>query len=133
MLAHHIGTDGHARRDSDGKTFGDKGNGDRDTRDDQVGNVDPVRVIFAQPSRPSISLEFAVFDPVCWGMSAHHTTTTIMIMVIMMEQMTMTKLKTSFSRVVIPFFGSLVSFAILPKMVLSLVATTTPVHVPEMQ
>lgn len=51
----------------------------------------------------------------------------------MMEQMTNTKWRTSRSRVVNPFFGSFVSFAILPKTVLSPVATTRPVQVPEMQ
>lgn len=67
-----------------------------------------------------------------WG-GSYQTTTTRIIMKAMMEQMITTKLKTSLSSVVIPFLGSLVSFAILPKIVLSLVATTTPVHVPAMQ
>lgn len=49
------------------------------------------------------------------------------------ETMIMTKLSISFSRVVLPVLGWLVSFAIRPKTVLSPVATTTPIPVPDMQ
>ena len=55
------------------------------------------------------------------------------IIVTMMEIMTKTKLRTSFSKGVIPVEGSLVSFAIRPKTVLSPVLTTTPRPLPAMQ
>ena len=63
----------------------------------------------------------------------NQTITTIAIETNMIEQITMTKLKTSFSRGVKPVFGALVIFAILPKTVISPVATTTPKAEPEMQ
>lgn len=51
----------------------------------------------------------------------------------MMEIITKTKLRTSFSKGVIPVEGSLVSFAIRPKTVLSPVLTTTPRPLPDIQ
>lgn len=58
---------------------------------------------------------------------------TKMIMENIIEQIIMTKLRTSLSNVVSPVLGSLVIFAIRPKTVLSPVDTTTPMPLPEIQ
>ncbi len=50
-----------------------------------------------------------------------------------MEQIMITKLRTSFSSGVRPVLGALVNFAILPKTVESPVDTTTPIPLPEIQ
>ena len=63
-------------------------------------------------------------------MSAYQTIMTSTIIVSIMDTMTMTKFRTSRSNVVIPFFGSFVSFAMRPKTVLSPVSTTTPMPLP---
>jgi hypothetical protein len=54
-------------------------------------------------------------------------------MVNMMEQIIITKLRTSLSRVVMPVLGALVIFAIFPKTVESPVETITPIPLPETQ
>jgi hypothetical protein len=51
----------------------------------------------------------------------------------MIEQMMITKLRISLSKVVMPVLGALVIFAILPKTVESPVETTTPMPLPETQ
>jgi hypothetical protein len=66
-------------------------------------------------------------------MITHQTMITTTIMVSMIEQMIMTKLRTSLSKVVKPVFGAFVIFAILPKTVESPVETTMPVPLPDMQ
>jgi len=55
------------------------------------------------------------------------------IIVNMIEQITMTKLRISLSRGVMPVFGMFVNLAILPKTVASPVETTTPIALPDMQ
>jgi hypothetical protein len=67
------------------------------------------------------------------GLEPYQTIMIRMIMVNMMEQMTITKLRTSLSKVVMPVLGALVIFAIFPKTVESPVETTTPMPLPETQ
>jgi hypothetical protein len=50
-----------------------------------------------------------------------------------MEQMIITKLSTSLSKVVMPVLGVFVIFAIFPKTVESPVETTTPMPLPDIQ
>lgn len=58
---------------------------------------------------------------------------TTKIIVNMIEQMIITKFRTSRSSGVKPVFGAFVIFAILPNTVASPVDTTTPVPLPDIQ
>lgn len=55
VLAHHVGTDGHAGCNGDGEAFGDEGDGDGDAGYDEVGDVDPAGMLAAQPGSPEKS------------------------------------------------------------------------------
>lgn len=80
----------------------------------------------------TISL-FALWKTIIGDASSYQTIMTTMIIVSMIETMMTTKLKISRSKVVIPVLGSFVSLAMRPKTVLSPVATTTPIALPEIQ
>lgn len=64
---------------------------------------------------------------------SYQTIITISIMRNMIEQITITKLRTSFSKGVKPVFGALVILAILPKTVASPVDKTIPWPLPVTQ
>lgn len=63
----------------------------------------------------------------------HQTITTRIIIKTMIEKITSTKLKTSFSKVVNSVLGSLVILAMQPNTVLSPALITTPIPLLEMQ
>ncbi|KIH86937.1 hypothetical protein SPBR_08256 [Sporothrix brasiliensis 5110] len=52
VLAHHVGTDGHAGGEGDGQALGHKGDGDGDGGHDEAGDGDPLGVVLAQPRGP---------------------------------------------------------------------------------
>jgi len=53
VLAHHVGADGQTGREGDGEALGDEGDGDRDARNDEGRDVDPVGVSLSQPGGPA--------------------------------------------------------------------------------
>jgi hypothetical protein len=88
-------------------------------------------MLFAQVGGPTnVSMTIASAED---SMITYQTIMTTTIMVNIIEQMTITKLMTSLSKVVKPVFGVFVIFAILPKTVESPVDTTIPVPLPDMQ
>jgi hypothetical protein len=53
VFAHNIGGDGKTGRQGDGKTLGDKGNGDTDAIHDESWYIDPARELVADIRSPS--------------------------------------------------------------------------------
>jgi hypothetical protein len=72
-------------------------------------------------------------NPSIGSNTAYQTIMTIMIMATIIEHITITKLRISFSKGVMPVFGSFVIWAILPKTVVSPVETTIPIPLPDTQ
>ena len=88
-------------------------------------------MLFAQVGGPT-KVNMAIASAVD-SMITYQTMMTTMIMVNIIEQMIITKLMTSLSKVVKPVFGAFVIFAILPKTVESPVETTIPIPLPDIQ